>query len=172
MTGEQGQGTLSVTDNRTGADLRDPDRGRGHPGPGPARHQGRRGRLRAALLRPAFGEHRQLPQRHHLHRRRAGDPALPRLSHPGAGRAGQLPRELAWLLVSGDLPEQPQLADWTDQINHHTFVKENIKKFIDGFPANAHPMGILVGTVGALSVATRTPRRSSGRRSAAARPCG
>jgi citrate synthase len=59
--------------------------------------------------------------------------------------------EVAWLLVSGDLPDPEQLADWTDQINHHTFVKENIKKFIDGFHHDAHPMGILVSTVGALS---------------------
>jgi citrate synthase len=59
--------------------------------------------------------------------------------------------EVAWLLVEGDLPDAGQLADWTDQINHHTFVKENIKKFIDGFHHDAHPMGILVGTVGALS---------------------
>ncbi|HEY6706197.1 MAG TPA: citrate/2-methylcitrate synthase, partial [Actinomycetota bacterium] len=59
--------------------------------------------------------------------------------------------EVAWLLVSGELPDQGQLAEWTDQVNHHTFVKENIKKFIDGFHHDAHPMGILVGTVGALS---------------------
>ncbi|MFL6189651.1 MAG: citrate/2-methylcitrate synthase, partial [Actinomycetes bacterium] len=59
--------------------------------------------------------------------------------------------EVAWLLVSGDLPDPEELADWTDQINHHTFVKENIKKFIDGFHHDAHPMGILVSTVGALS---------------------
>ena len=59
--------------------------------------------------------------------------------------------EVAWLLVEGDLPDDGELADWTDQINHHTFVKENIKKFIDGFHHDAHPMGILVGTVGALS---------------------
>src|SRR5687768_8408483 len=59
--------------------------------------------------------------------------------------------EVAWLLVEGDLPDAEQLANWTDQINHHTFVKENIKKFIDGFHHDAHPMGILVGTVGALS---------------------
>jgi citrate synthase len=59
--------------------------------------------------------------------------------------------EVAWLLVEGDLPDDGELADWTDQINHHTFVKENIKKFIDGFHHDAHPMGILVSTVGALS---------------------
>src|SRR5213595_3534152 len=45
--------------------------------------------------------------------------------------------EVAWLLVVGDLPDDEELADWTDQINHHTFVKENIKKFIDGFHHDA-----------------------------------
>ena len=58
---------------------------------------------------------------------------------------------MAWLLVVGDLPDDEELADWTDQINHHTFVKENIKKFIDGFHHDAHPMGILVSTLAALS---------------------
>jgi len=44
-----------------------------------------------------------------------------------------------------------QLAEFTDTIVHHTFVHENIKKFVGGFHHDAHPMGILVGTVGALS---------------------
>jgi hypothetical protein len=76
--------------------------------------------------------------------------------------------EVAWLLVSGDLPDQGQLAEWTDQVNHHTFVKENIKKFIDGFHHDAHPMGILVGTVGALSTCPPTPSGSTTRPSGAA----
>jgi len=59
--------------------------------------------------------------------------------------------EVAYLLVHGELPTQPQLDAWVDVITHHTLVHENIKKFIDGFHHDAHPMGILVGTVGALS---------------------
>jgi len=59
--------------------------------------------------------------------------------------------EVAWLLLEGELPTRGQLEQWTDEIVHHTFVHENIKKFIDGFHHDAHPMGILVGTVGALS---------------------
>jgi citrate synthase len=59
--------------------------------------------------------------------------------------------EVAWLLLEGELPSRAELADWTNQIIHHTFIHENIKKFIDGFHHDAHPMGILVGTVGALS---------------------
>jgi len=59
--------------------------------------------------------------------------------------------EVAWLLLEGELPAREQLDDWADEIVHHTFIHENIKKFIDGFHHDAHPMGILVGTVGALS---------------------
>ncbi len=59
--------------------------------------------------------------------------------------------EVAYLLLYGELPDEAQLADWTFQITHHTFIHENIKQFIDGFHHDAHPMGILVGTVGALS---------------------
>ena len=75
--------------------------------------------------------------------------------------------------MEGDLPDAGQLADWTDQINHHTFVHENIKKFIDGFHHDAHPMGILVGH-GRRAV-DLLPRRQELRRpgaSAAARSSG
>ncbi len=59
--------------------------------------------------------------------------------------------EVAYLLMNGELPTPEQLAEFTDTIVHHTFVHENIKKFVGGFHHDAHPMGILVGTVGALS---------------------
>jgi citrate synthase len=59
--------------------------------------------------------------------------------------------EVAYLLLYGELPDQTQLTDWVYQITHHTFIHENIKQFIDGFHHDAHPMGILVSTVGALS---------------------
>jgi citrate synthase len=59
--------------------------------------------------------------------------------------------ETAYLLVYGELPTKRQLYDWTHNITYHTFVHENIKKFVDGFRYDAHPMGMLVGTVGALS---------------------
>jgi citrate synthase len=59
--------------------------------------------------------------------------------------------EVAYLLLRGELPTPEQLSTWTDEIVHHTLVHENIKKLIDGFHHDAHPMGILVGTVGALS---------------------
>jgi citrate synthase len=59
--------------------------------------------------------------------------------------------EVAYLLVHGELPTQPQLDAWTHEITIHTFVHENVKKFIEGFRYDAHPMGMLVGSVGALS---------------------
>jgi citrate synthase len=59
--------------------------------------------------------------------------------------------ETAYLLVKGELPKPSHLAAFVTNITHHTIIHENIKKFIDGFHYDAHPMGILVGTVGALS---------------------
>src|SRR5262245_11074317 len=59
--------------------------------------------------------------------------------------------EVAYLLVYGELPTREQLDEWIFEITHHTFVHENIKKFVEGFRYNAHPMGMLLATVGALS---------------------
>ena len=59
--------------------------------------------------------------------------------------------EIAHLLLGGELPAEEELARWQDEITHHTFIHENIKKFIDGFRHDAHPMGILMSTVAALS---------------------
>ena len=59
--------------------------------------------------------------------------------------------EVAYLLLYGELPNASQLADWTRNITYHTFINENIKKVIDGFHYNAHPMGMFEATLGALS---------------------
>jgi citrate synthase len=59
--------------------------------------------------------------------------------------------EVAYLLVHGELPTKQQLEDWTDEITIHTFVHENIKNWMQGFRHDAHPMGMLLGSVGALS---------------------
>jgi citrate synthase len=59
--------------------------------------------------------------------------------------------EVAYLLIHGELPDPTQHRAWVEAITHHTLLHENIKKLIDGFHHDAHPMGILVGTVGALS---------------------
>jgi len=59
--------------------------------------------------------------------------------------------EVAYLVVNGELPNKTQLDDWTRNITTHTFVHENIKKFMDGFHYDAHPMGMFVSAVAALS---------------------
>jgi len=59
--------------------------------------------------------------------------------------------ETAYLILYGELPTRQQLEEWTWEITHHTMIHESIKKFLDGFHYDAHPMGMLVGTVGALS---------------------
>ena len=59
--------------------------------------------------------------------------------------------EVAYLLIYGELPTQEQLDEWIFEITHHTFVHENIKRFVEGFRYDAHPMGMLLATVGALS---------------------
>jgi citrate synthase len=59
--------------------------------------------------------------------------------------------EVAYLLLNGDLPTETQLKDWKRNITYHTFINENIKKVMDGFHYNAHPMGMFEATLGALS---------------------
>ncbi len=59
--------------------------------------------------------------------------------------------EVAYLLIYGELPNKTQLTEWAAHITTHTFVHENIKKLMDGFHHDAHPMGMFVSTVAALS---------------------
>ncbi|MDQ3096524.1 MAG: citrate synthase, partial [Actinomycetota bacterium] len=59
--------------------------------------------------------------------------------------------EVAYLLVHGELPTKPQFDAWEHQITFHTFVHENVKSFMEGFRYDAHPMGMLLASVGALS---------------------
>jgi citrate synthase len=59
--------------------------------------------------------------------------------------------ETAYLILYGELPSKAQLDDWTYHVTHHTFIHESIKKFLDGFHYDAHPMGMLISTVAALS---------------------
>src|SRR5690349_16579847 len=59
--------------------------------------------------------------------------------------------EVAYLLIHGELPTQPQLDEWVHEVTIHTFVHENVKNFMQGFRYDAHPMGMLLASVGALS---------------------
>ncbi len=59
--------------------------------------------------------------------------------------------EVAYLLLNGSLPTLAEMDAWVWEVTHHTWVHENVKKFMDGFHHDAHPMGMLVSTVAALS---------------------
>jgi citrate synthase len=59
--------------------------------------------------------------------------------------------EVAYLIVKGELPTASHFAMWRHNIKIHTMVHENVKRFVEGFRYDAHPMGILIGTIGALS---------------------
>lgn len=59
--------------------------------------------------------------------------------------------EVAYLLIYGDLPTQDELDNFIDRIKKHTLVHEDIRKILDGFPANAHPMGVLSSLVCSLT---------------------
>src|SRR5271157_4809769 len=59
--------------------------------------------------------------------------------------------EVAYLLLQGELPTASQLKDWVNNITHHTMLHETTKKFLEGFRYNAHPMGMFISTVAALS---------------------
>jgi citrate synthase len=59
--------------------------------------------------------------------------------------------EAAYLTLFGELPSKEQMDAWTHHVTHHTFTHENLKKMIDGFHHDAHPMGMFVSTVAALS---------------------
>ena len=59
--------------------------------------------------------------------------------------------EVAYLLAEGELPNRAQLDKWTHDITYHTYVHTNVIKFLEGFRYDAHPMGMLLGAVGAMS---------------------
>jgi citrate synthase len=59
--------------------------------------------------------------------------------------------EVAYLLLHGELPNAGEREQWVHDITHHTFVHENVKQFMDGFRYDAHPMSMLISTIGALS---------------------
>jgi citrate synthase len=59
--------------------------------------------------------------------------------------------ETAWLLFEGELPTREQLERWEEDVRVHTYVHTNVTQFLDGFRHDAHPMGMLLGAVAALS---------------------
>src|SRR5829696_3511166 len=59
--------------------------------------------------------------------------------------------ETSYLILFGDLPTEGQLEEWSREIGSHTMLHENFKKFVEGFRYDAHPMGMFLSAVGALS---------------------
>src|SRR5512138_2152815 len=59
--------------------------------------------------------------------------------------------EVAYLLLNGELPTKEQYDEWVHHITFHTMLQESLKKFVDGFNYDAHPMGMLIGSVAAMS---------------------
>ncbi len=59
--------------------------------------------------------------------------------------------EVAYLIIHGELPTENQLKTWVDDITHHTMLQEKTKEFLQGFNHDAHPMGMFISTVAALS---------------------
>ena len=68
--------------------------------------------------------------------------------------------ETSYLILFGELPTSSQLHTWTREVTLHTMLHENIKKFMEGFQYDAHPMGIFLSTVGALSTFYPDARQS------------
>ena len=140
--------TITITDNRTGESIEIPivERRRRR-----LRH-GRKLAARRLVLRPGVHDHGRLRERDHRARRRRRHPALPRLPDRAARREVDLSR--------GRLPAGPRRAArrrsstsaWEHEITYHTFIHENMRKrFMEGFHYDAHPMGMLVSAVAALS---------------------
>ena len=59
--------------------------------------------------------------------------------------------EVAYLNIYGELPDSQQLSFWVERIMHHTFIHENLAKLMQSFRYDAHPMGMLIGTIAAMS---------------------
>ena len=155
--------SLTITDNRTGQTYEVPIEDGTDPRDRAARHQGRRGRLRRHDLRPGVHEHGVVSLGDHVPRRRGRRPRVPRLSDRAARRAARPTSRWPTCSSTASCPTQQQLDEWTHQITIHTFVHENIKSFMQGFRYDAHPMGMLLASVGALSTfypdANADPRR-------------
>ena len=77
--------------------------------------------------------------------------------------------EVAYLILFGELPTAAQLAEWTNKITHHTMLIETTKKFLEGFRYDAHPMGMFISSVAALSTIYSEARRCA--RSRGSQPC-
>ena len=110
----------------------------------------------------------------HLHRRRRGHPALPRLPDRAAGARSRRFLEVSYLLIYGELPTADAARRRsTNRIRRHTLLHEDLKRFFDGFPRDAHPMPVLSSAVvGAVDLLPGQPRPVRPRRRSSCPPSG
>ena len=156
--------TLTIVDNRTGKKYELPIPGRHHPRDGSAPNQGRPGRLRPDDVRPGVHEHRELPERDHLHRRRQGHPALSRVSDRAARRAERFPRD--GLSDSVRRAADRAAAADVDARDHQPYdASREHQEVHGGVPVRRAPDGHLPEhRRRAVRPSTPTPSRSSTRR--------
>ena len=103
-------------------------------------------------LDPGYAQHRLVRERDHVHRRREGHPALPRLRHRGAGRALQLRRGRATCLIQGELPNAARSSTRSaSRSRYHSMLHEDFRQFYRVLPKDAHPMAACSAVVGALA---------------------
>ena len=119
------------------------------PRDGPQEDSDRPGR--AAELRPGVPEHGVLPQRHHVHRRRQGHSALPRLPDRAARGARRASSRSRGCCATASSRRRASTTRGCTTSRIHTYVHENVKTFLQGFRYDAHPMSMLCSTVAALS---------------------
>jgi hypothetical protein len=100
---------------------------------------------------PAFQNTRVHELEDHVHRRRQGHPRVPRLPDRAARREGLASSRSCGCCRTASSRTQGSSRASVHQVTMHTMVHENMREFIDGFRYDAHPMGILLSTVGALS---------------------
>ncbi len=98
-----------------------------------------RRRVRADELRPGVHEHGVVQERDHVHRRRQGDPALPRLPDRAARREGDVPRGRVAAAQRRAADAAASTTTWVHDITYHTYVHENIKTFLAGLPLRRAP---------------------------------
>ena len=103
------------------------------------------------LLRSRLYRDRLLQVQDHLHRRRAGRAAAPRLPYRRAGRAYSDFLEVSYLLLHGELPNAAEKDHFVSTITKHTMVHEQINYLYRGFRRDSHPMAVMIGVVGALA---------------------
>ena len=139
--------SITVTDNRTGETLEIPiDHG------GVAAHEFSKVVPGVWFYDPGFMATAAARVVDHLPGRRRGHPALPRLPDRAARRALDLPRGRLPAATTASCPPPTQAAEWEREITYHTYIHENVRKrFFEGFNYDAHPMGMLVSAIAALS---------------------